>query len=355
MGHPAYKGPGAWWGLRGYRMNAPRHPVGRVPPPGVNTALSSGALARCLLGLAMLALALGTVPSVNGIMAGGETALPTDSPSNRLDPLGAASPFNAVGALAINSSGFNYRGSGVALSPNWVLTAGHNLDFNDDGQPDAGLAISFNLPGWGAYSAASFHIHPDFTGFGNPSIQHDLGLLYFAAPLPAGLFFPAFSCELQLGDEVVLVGFGRSGYGSYGYTTAASLTDRRVGRNVVDEFTSDDRGGSLAAVFHYDFDAPDTAGQAGGSLGNDVESLIAPGDSGGPLLVGQGAGYALAGINTFTEGYGGRFGDFGGGIVLSPHLDWISGVTGLLIPEPSGVCLLAAGLLFAFTRKKTFL
>ena len=307
---------------------------------------------RLLVATAAALLTLMPPPWAHAIMAGGETALPPDSPSNRLDPLGATSPFNAVGALAINSGGFNYRGSGVALSPNWVLTAGHNLDLNDNGLPDPGLAISFNLPGFGAYSASGFYTCPGFTGFGNPSIQRDLGLMYFATPLPSSLVFPMLSYGLQLGDEVTLAGFGRSGYGSYGYTTSASLTDRRTGRNVVDSFTTDDLGGALPALFRYDFDSPDTTGLVGGSLGNAVETLIGPGDSGGPLLVGLGAGYALAGLNPFVEGYGGRFGGLGGGIVLQPYLGWISEVTGLLVPEPSGLCLLAMGLVVVFGRRR---
>jgi hypothetical protein len=307
-----------------------------VPSPGV--------LGRYLLGVAALALVLGTAPNVKGIMAGDETALPADSPFNRLELLGTGSPFNAVGALAITSGGFNYKGSGVALSPNWALTAGHNLDLNDNGLPAPGLAISFNLPGLGAYSATGFYTHPGFSGFGNPSIQRDLGLLYFATPLPASLLFPALSCDLQAGNEVALVGFGRSGYGNYGYTTSATLTDRRIGYNVVDSFTLDDLGGGFPALFRYDFDSPDTFGLAGGSLGNNLESLIGPGDSGGPLLLFDGNGYSIAGVNTFVEGYGGRFGDIGGGIVLQPYLNWINDITGLAVPEPSAWCLLLVGL-----------
>jgi len=121
-----------------------------------------------------------------------------------------------VGALQIQSGGFSYRGSGAALSPNWVLTTGHNLDLNDDGAPDAGLGISFHLPGFGVYAATGFYTHPGFTGFGNPSIQRDLGLLYFEQPLPSELFYPLLHSSLQLGDEITLVGFGRSGYGNYG-------------------------------------------------------------------------------------------------------------------------------------------
>lgn len=278
------------------------------------------------------------------ILAGDENSLPVDSPATRLDLLGAASPFNFVGALAVSSGGFNYKGSATAISPNWVLTAGHNLDLNDNGSPDAGLSIDFHLPGFGVFTASTFHTFPGFTGFGNPSIQRDLGLIYFENPLPTDLFFPTLSYDLQIGDEVVFVGFGRSGYGNYGYTTDASLTDRRVGYNVVDSFTADDLGGGFPALLRYDFDAADTFGMPGGSLGNDRESLIGPGDSGGPILLDIGSGYALAGVSTFTEGYGGRFGDMGGGIVLAPYLGWIGDTTGLAVPEPAVWWLLLVGL-----------
>lgn len=292
------------------------------------------------------------IPSAHAIMAGGETAFPSDSPANRLDLLGAASPFNAVGALAISSGGFSYRGSGTAISPNWVLTAGHNLDLNDNGTPDAGLNINFNLPGFGAYSASAFYTASGFTGFGNPSIQRDLGLLYLGTPLPSGVLYPSLNGSLQTGSQVTLAGFGRSGFGDYGYTTFASLTDRRTGQNVIDSFQLDDQGGDFPAIFRYDFDSPDSTGLAGGSLGNNVETLIGPGDSGGPLLLGNGNGYSLVGVNTFVEGYGGRFGDIGGGIVLAPYLDWISQTTGLQVPEPSSAALLTLGLSVACTFRK---
>jgi hypothetical protein len=325
-------------------MRAPRHPVRPVPSPGAHS--------RCLFGVVALALALGTVPNAKGIMAGDETALPADSPAARLDTLGSGSPFNAVGSLAISSGGFSYKGSATAISPNWVLTAGHNLDLNDNGSPDARLSINFNLPGFGSFAASSFYTCAGFTGFDNPSIQRDLGLLYFSTSLPDGVFFPSLQSVMQVGDQVALVGFGRSGYGNYGYTTSATLTDRRVGYNVVDSFTTDDLGGGFPALFRYDFDSPDTFGLTGGSLGNNLESLIGPGDSGGPLLLFDGSGYSIAGVNTFTEGYGGRFGDIGGGIVLAPYLDWISETTGLAIPEPSAGWLLLLGLAVFVLRRR---
>ena len=294
-----------------------------------------------------LAVAFVVLPARTGIaiMAGDEAALPADSPSHRLDPLGANSPFNAIGALDIHSGGGSYLGSATAISPNWVLTAGHNLDLNDNGAPDPGLSINFSLPGFGTFAVSAFYTCPGFTGFGNPSVQRDLGLLYLAQPLPGNLSFPTLGVNLAVGNQVALVGFGRSGYGNYGYTTSASLTDRRIGWNVVDSFESDDRGGGFHALFRYDFDAPSTTGLVNGSLGNDLESLIGPGDSGGPLLLFDGSGYDLLGVNTFIEGYGGKFGDIGGGVVVAPYLDWINATTGLAVPEPTIAWLLLVGLL----------
>ena len=124
---------------------------------------------------------------------------------------------------------------------------------------------------------------------------------------------------MNIGDQLDLVGFGRSGFGSYGYTTDAGFTDRRTGANVVDSFEAASSWDRL--LFRYDFDAPDTFGTVGGSLGNDIETIIAPGDSGGPALTEYGNSFALVGINTFTEGFGGRFGDIGGGVALNDQWD----------------------------------
>lgn len=170
---------------------------------------------------------------VFAILAGGEFDLPSDSPSGRLDTAGA---YDFVGALDISAGETSYYGSGTALSRNWVLTAGHNVDFNDDGLVDSGLGVNFHLPGSGSYVASSFSIHPDFSGFANPSIQYDLALLYFEAPLPT-LLFPTLGNSLTLDATAMLIGYGRSGYGSYGYTTSASLNYSSCGVALIPAFS----------------------------------------------------------------------------------------------------------------------
>lgn len=280
------------------------------------------------------------------ILAGGETEFPSDTPSGRLDTAGT---FGFVGALAISSGGGSYRGSAVALSPEWVLTAGHNADLNDDGMPDTSWIASFHLPGYGVFTVSTASVHPAFSGFANPSVNDDLALLRLSTPLPAELGYPLLG-SAGLGDLVTMVGFGRSGYGSYGYTSSSSLTDRRFGSNVIDWLLNDDDGGSLAEVFRYDFDDPSSTGLPGGSLGNDVETIIGPGDSGGPALKWTADGWAVVGINTFTEGYGGRFGDTGGGVLVDPYRDWIQATIG--IPEPSTVLLSGVSAAVLLRRRK---
>ena len=52
-----------------------------------------------------------------------------------------------------------------------------------------------------------------------------------------------------------------------------------------------------------------------------------------------------------TEGYGGRFGDTGGGVLVEPYADWMVQTTG--IPEPGTGALMMLGAVAAAWRRST--
>jgi hypothetical protein len=48
------------------------------------------------------------------------------------------------------------------------------------------------------------------------------------------------------------------------------------------------------------------------------------------------------------EGYGGRFGDTGGGVLVGPYIDWISQTTA--VPEPAGLMMVSFSVLLLMRR-----
>jgi len=278
------------------------------------------------------------------IMAGDENGVPIDSPFLRIDMLGANSLFNCVGGLEITSNDRLFYASATAISKNWLLTAAHNFDLDENGVVDEQITVKFNLPEIGVFGIDSFYLYPEFTGFSGESIKRDLALVYLSEPLPDIVLYPTLALHPVVGDKITLVGFGKSGFGNYGYTVQANIDIRRIGFNTIDYFEYDNKTG-LPVLCYYDFDCPETVGCLGGSLGNDLESIIAPGDSGGPILISGSNEIKLVGVSTFCKGYGGRFGDIGGGVIIEPYLEWIFETTAIEIPEVSSFFLMQSGVL----------
>ena len=278
------------------------------------------------------------------IVAGDPNLRPSDSPAIRVDANTASSPFAGVGSLQISRSNGTYICTGTPIDATRVLTAGHCIDFNNDGKSDSKdgiVSITFNLNYGGnltsQISAKSWQTHPDFTGFARPSVNDDLAVITLGSGVPTGVptYSLATSDMVKGTTHLYMVGYGRSGDGVNGYTTGASFTEKRDGENIVDAFyTQDDRRRAAAnEVFRFDFDGPTGNGSLGGStLGNDKETTLGGGDSGGPSLVLSAGSYMLAGVNTFTQGSNTpKFGSLGGGINVFPYTNWI-----LLGTAPTG-------------------
>jgi K319L-like, PKD domain/Trypsin len=279
------------------------------------------------------------------IVAGDPNGSPSDSPTARVDPNVPTSAFGGVGSLYMDAPGpGGYICTGTLISPSHVLTAGHCLDVDDNGSPDfAPGVVTFNLNYDGAYSsshvASALYTHPNFTGFANPSVLDDLAIVELSSPAPAGVPYYAINTAPFVGIETVtLVGYGTTGDAVNGYLGgSAGFTVKRGGRNHADVFLSDDEGTGAREGFEWDFDGGHKKTNVFGSpqsfkltLGNDIETTIGGGDSGGPSFIDDGGGLLLFGVNTFTGG-GGKaaapyFGSIGGGIVVSSYAAWIDSI-----------------------------
>lgn len=173
-----------------------------------------------------------------------------------------------------------------------VLTAAHCIDDDGDGELD-----------WPVTTSGQFHlgptlddvlsttdivavdIAPDWVGGAGDARAHDLALLTLATPLGDVQIVPWSDADL-IGETVVLVGYGVH---SDGLTSSWDEGPKRAAENVVDGI--DDAFGTGAWITDFDNTAGsgNTAqthhGFTSSGIPLDHEGGIAPGDSGGPMLL----------------------------------------------------------------------
>jgi len=231
-------------------------------------------------------------------------------------------------------------GTATVIGNREIITAAHVVDLNGDGRVDrkdgiTGVYFILNAGGdeTSKIAVAKFDLDPNFTGFNRPAVNDDLAILTLAEDVPEGI--PIYSLpgsDLLTDSVVTMVGYGRSGDGVQGYTTNVSLTVKHIGQNTVDAFYGQDDKGQSAAneVYRFDFDGPTGNGPLGGpTLGNQRESQLGTGDSGGPLFISSGGQYLLVGVNAYVQGsHAPKFGSTGGGMNLYAYLDFINSVLG---------------------------
>ena len=228
-----------------------------------------------------------------------------------------------------------------------------------DGTPDALLPYSRiylnNIAAPNPINIASVQVSSQWSGFrnmnspGGATNHGDIAILTLQTPLPASVpIYPIYRTpfETDSGKVILMSGYGGGGDAFNGITQPASFDIKRYGWNVATLYEPA-ADSPKAEVYLSDFDPPDADGNpdfthlgfdGNPSLGNDFESIIAPGDSGGAAFIvddKNGDGFiqsdelTLFGLTTFTfdtsDGNWPGFGAGFGGPILSAYTGFIDG------------------------------
>lgn len=209
------------------------------------------------------------------------------------------------GVVRVSFDGFYATGS-LLYDGRAILTAAH-LFSGHSGTARITLETS---QGRQVYTSSEFIQHPDYDSQGN----NDLALVWLNAPAPATADrYALYRDNDEIGQAFTLVGYGRTGAGSKGaFGNEAAQPARLKAENRFDADAGDLKA-ALGSIMAWtpladtqliaDFDdgraEHDALGRLLGqpNLGRGLdEGLIAPGDSGGPALLGG----KLAGVASYT-------------------------------------------------------
>ena len=273
--------------------------------------------------------------------------------------LAASALYQSVGKFTYSVGTSSYLASGVLISPEWVLTAGHVTGGNNF--LGGGISnMTFSLTSGNSvlsFAAAEWVTHPGWAASAGDLLDgYDLGLVRLSqsvTAVQAATLYLQESLQVQPGT---IVGYGSTGVGSTGFQTGTAGT-KRAGQNMID---AQGNGVTISsAILFADFDQPGVPGESvvGSALPLALEYLSAPGDSGGGLFITQNSQTFLVGITSFGWGYrdddaNSDYGDLAGFISTTAYAGWISSVTGVPIPEPGSGALLGLGMACWLLRKR---
>lgn len=280
----------------------------------------------------LLALILTTMLLTSSAFA---VTIRDDKPDNAYIALGNSPAYACVGSLV---NGYVYTGSGVLISPDWVLTAAHLL-------LSAGSTTTFTIDGT-TYNADQVIRNPNWDGAAVPATS-DIGLVHLTTPVTSVTPALLYTGSSELNQVGTFVGYG---FGGTGLTGAdPSKIHKRGFNNVID-------GDFNPLVYGCDFDRPGHPEDNwfGTATPLDLEGCVASGDSGGGVFINVNGQNYLAGIISevlATDGNANSsYGDLSSFGRVSAFTSWIGGY--VPVPEPSPFALALAGGLVLFTVRR---
>lgn len=229
-----------------------------------------------------------------------------------------AASYPSVGSLTWSS----YICSATLIEPDWILTAGHCLDAVGLSPEDWTFDLSDS--GGGVHVGAERFVNPGWTG--DLKAGTDIALLRLATQETTVAPAAINTNTSEVGRVGTHVGYGLTGNGLTGTNSPAGT--KRAGTNVVDVDGSVVSGYNDKVLFE-DFDSGSVGDNWSGSTAQqDLEYMIAGGDSGGALFMNFGAGEVVAGVHSFLAAIDGNldadYGDIAGSTRVSSYASWIT-------------------------------
>lgn len=273
--------------------------------------------------------------------------------------LATSALYQSVGKFTYSVGAGSYIASGVLISPEWVLTAGHVTGGNNYlGGGITNLTFSLNVGSDVlSFAAAEWLTHPGWAATSGDLLQgYDLGLVRLSSSVTAVQAASLYLQETLQVQPGTIVGYGSTGTGLTGFQAGTAGT-KRAGQNMIDG--QGDGVSISSSLLFTDFDRPGIPAEnvIGSALPLALEYLSAPGDSGGGLFITENNQSFLVGISSFGWGFtdgqaNSDYGDLAGFVSTTAYAGWISSVTGVAIPEPSTKSLLFGALLLLQKRRK---